>query len=284
MLLACFIKYVLAIALPSLRISPLFRIALTFVLFYAAVLSFNAVYIQSIGSGIGILSPLFTSSLIPVKPDEDSTPSGTSNGLTKEEKAALTVPNQLREILVGLLLGDLYAQKQNVNTRFHFKQGVIHKDYLMHLYELFKDFCFNAPKIFDLLADKRTAKVYSSMRFTTYTLPCFNELYELFHVDGKKVIPLNIGELLTPLGLCYWICDDGGFCKRDRALVLSTQSFTLVEVKLLAEVLTNKFGLKCAINKNNGAFIIRISAKSIPAIQTMLKDIMPPMMLYKIGL
>ncbi len=270
----------LAIALPSLRMSPL----LAFVLVGTGTLLAGVMYIQSIGSGLTSFGDLFICALIPVKSDEDPTPSEASNGLTKEEKAALTVPNQLKEILVGLLLGDLHAQKQNVNTRFHFKQGVIHKDYLMHLYELFKDFCFNAPKIFDLLADKRTAKVYSSIRFTTYTLPCFNELYELFHVGGKKVIPLNIGELLTPLGLCYWICDDGGFCKRDRALVLSTQSFTLVEVKLLSEVLTNKFGLKCSINKNNGAFIIRISAKSIPALQTMLKDIMPPMMLYKIGL
>jgi LAGLIDADG DNA endonuclease family len=66
--------------------------------------------------------------------------------------------------------------------------------------------------------------------------------------------------------------------------VLSTHSFTLAEVKLLVDVLTDKFGLKCTINKNNGAFVIRISAKSIPALQAMLKDIMPSMMLYKIGL
>ena len=29
--------------------------------------------------------------------------------------------------------------------------------------------------------------------------------------EGKKIVPLNIGELLTALGLCYWICDDGSF-------------------------------------------------------------------------
>ena len=68
-----------------------------------------------------------------------------------------------------------------------------------------------------------------------------------------------MAELLTPLGLAYWICVDGSFDKRDRALVLSTHSFTLAEVKLLVEVLTDKFGLKCTINTNNGGFIIRIS-------------------------
>ena len=51
---------VLAIALPSLRISPLLLIRIaTIALLYAAALSFNVVYIQSIGSGIGIFSGLF---------------------------------------------------------------------------------------------------------------------------------------------------------------------------------------------------------------------------------
>ena len=60
MLLACIITNVLAIALPSLRISPLLLIRIaTIALLYAAALSFNVVYIQSIGSGIGIFSGLF---------------------------------------------------------------------------------------------------------------------------------------------------------------------------------------------------------------------------------
>jgi hypothetical protein len=65
MLLACIITNVLAIALPSLRISPLLLIRIaTIALLYAAALSFNVVYIQSIGSGIGIFSGLFHVTLI----------------------------------------------------------------------------------------------------------------------------------------------------------------------------------------------------------------------------
>ena len=60
MLFACIIF--LAIALPSLRISSQTRIV-TIVLFYAAALSFNAVYIQSIGSGIEIFSELLEPTL-----------------------------------------------------------------------------------------------------------------------------------------------------------------------------------------------------------------------------
>jgi len=86
------------------------------------------------------------------------------------------------------------------------------------------------------------------------------------------------------LGLAYWICDDGTFVKKDRGVVLYTNSFSIDEVKLLVSVLTDKFNLKCTINKNNGKDIIRISSKSLPDLQNLLKNIMPPMMLHKIGL
>jgi len=65
MLFACIFANVLAIALPSLRISPLFLIRIaTIALLYAAALAFNVVYIQSIGSGIGFFSGLFHVNLI----------------------------------------------------------------------------------------------------------------------------------------------------------------------------------------------------------------------------
>ena len=45
--------------------------------------------------------------------------------LTKLERAQFEVTVNLREILVGLLLGDLCAQKlsANGNTNLHFEQG-----------------------------------------------------------------------------------------------------------------------------------------------------------------
>jgi hypothetical protein len=121
-------------------------------------------------------------------------------------------------------------------------------------------------------------------RFSTFSLPCFNELYELFYVNGKKVIPSNIAELLTPLGLAYWIADDAGFNERYRVVILNTQSFSLEEVNNLIKVLDDKFNLKATINKNKGNFVIRISAESVPVLQVLLKDIMPSPMLHKIGL
>jgi hypothetical protein len=90
---------------------------------------------------------------------------------------------QVKEILIG------YA---------HFEQGYLHKDYIYHLYDIFKSYCNSEPKTSNRLADKRTGAIYTRIQFVTVSLPCFNEFYACFYPGGKKKVPLNIGELLTP--------------------------------------------------------------------------------------
>jgi hypothetical protein len=79
--------------------------------------------------------------------------------LTKLEQSQFALTDDLKAILVGLALGDLFINKQNVNARLEFKQGLIHVDYLMEVYERFKDFCPTVPKTVNPQADKRTAAV-----------------------------------------------------------------------------------------------------------------------------
>jgi hypothetical protein len=151
------------------------------------------------------------------------------------------------------------------------------KDYIYHLYELFEPYCRSVPKITNRLPDKRTGKVYSSVRFNTYSLPCFNEFYNLFYLEGKKIIPKNMWDLMTPLSLAYWICcpntrtkflsvgDDGSVYRRDYCFALCTDSYSLTEVTLLTEVLAEKFKLKCNLYSNGNGFRIRISKTSLPS-------------------
>jgi hypothetical protein len=35
------------------------------------------------------------------------------------------------------------------------------------------------------------------------TLPCFNIFRELFYLNDKKIIPVNINDLLTPIAIAY---------------------------------------------------------------------------------
>nr|QVG61540.1 hypothetical protein [Rhizoctonia sp.] len=179
-------------------LSSLFLILLLILTFY-----YIAVFIQSIGFGNEIFSGLLISSLLPVKPGDDKP----SRKLTKEEKAALSLSEIQKEILVGLLLGELCCKKQikTWNPRLVFEQGVCHKDYVYHLYELFKDYCLSAPKMVNRPPHVRTGEFHTSVQFSTMSLPCFNGFYNLFYSGvGKKVVPSNIKELLTPLGLAFF--------------------------------------------------------------------------------
>lgn len=206
--------------------------------------------------------------------------------LTNLERAQFSLSTDLKEILVGLLLGDLCAVKQRVkgNTRLHFEQGVLHKDYLYHLYNLFETYCTTPPKTSNRLPDKRTGKIYTRIKFQTCSLPCFNELYCLFYSGGEKILPTNIAELLTPLSLAYWLCDDGTFCKSTKRVRICTESYTLMEVDLLIQTLNAKWDLYCTKVANGKGYRIVIPKKSLPVVQSLLKDLMPPMMLHKIGL
>ena len=87
-------------------------------------------------------------------------------------------------------MGDLCAQKRTINsiTCLLFEQGLVHKDYIFHLYELFESYCRSTFKISNRLPDKRTGNVYKRITFNTYSLPCFNSFYDLFYPEGKKFL------------------------------------------------------------------------------------------------
>lgn len=206
--------------------------------------------------------------------------------LTKLERAQFSLSTDLKNILVGLLLGDLCAVKQikGVNVRLHFEQGILHKDYLFHLYDLFKTYCTTAPKTSNRLPDKRTGKTYTRVKFQTCSLPCLNNFYDLFYFEGKKIIPQSIGDLLTPLGLAYWLCDDGTFVKRIDNVIICTDSYSESEVDLLMTVLSNKFGLKCRKDNYGNGFRIVIVKSSLNKLRELVQSHLPSSMLHKIGL
>ena len=67
----------------------------------------------------------------------------------KSAKFNLQLNSELEEIIIGLLLGDLFAEKRkpNSNTRLQFKQSNKNKLYIDHLYSLFKEYCNSEPKV-----------------------------------------------------------------------------------------------------------------------------------------
>jgi hypothetical protein len=80
-----------------------------------------------------------------------------------------------------------------------------HLNYFHHVLKLFEPFISKKFKAKSRsFLDKRSNITYSSINFATLTLPCFTYYRNLFYnSDNKKIVPLNINQLLTPIGLAY---------------------------------------------------------------------------------
>jgi len=206
---------------------------------------------------------------------------------TKAYKESMTLSDFLKEALIGLLLGDAHAQrsKPNHNVRLVFDQSEAeHSEYLKYLFTLFEPYVGTPPKTTDRTPDKRTGKVYNSLYFKTLAFPCFNFLVDLFYPKGVKVIPPTIGELLTPIGLAFWIIDDvpGGISHGN--LFLHTDSYTIEEVQKLITVLRTKFNLDCwETLRRPGQYAIYIPKRELHKVRKLVSQFMHPSIIYKIS-
>lgn len=93
-------------------------------------------------------------------------------------------------------------------------------------------------------------------------MPCFKDIYSIFHPNGVKIIPLNIYELLTPVALAHLIMGDGSV--RDYGLTLCTDCFSVTDTVRLMNVLIIRYGLICTLQKKrDNQYRIYISSKSM---------------------
>nr|WDS46459.1 LAGLIDADG homing endonuclease [Cyathus striatus] len=172
------------------------------------------------------------------------------------------------------------------NARLVFRQGSKNASYLLHLYGIFQEYVLTPPKV-SKVTDKNTGDLRYNLSFSTLALPCFNDLYEFFYTTGtgKKIIPKNIEDLLTPVSLAYWIMDDGSFT--GSGLKLHTNAFLIEELNLLVEAMEKNFGLIVTIQVSNREKLqntLYISKKQMPLLTELVIKYMHPSMLYKLNI
>lgn len=115
----------------------------------------------------------------------------------------MLLPPLQRGVVVGLLLSDGWLilsssrvkNSTNLNARLGLIQSIDHFKYAWAVFSLLSHFCSSYPIC---RGRTRFGKLNYSIEFFTRALPCFTELYSIFYVNGVKVIPYNIYDLLTP--------------------------------------------------------------------------------------
>ncbi len=187
------------------------------------------------------------------------------------------IPVHLHSVILGVLLsnGWLYKNKTG-KTLLALKQTNF--EYLFVVYLKLFHFCRSMPKP---VKTNINGKIFSSVMFHTRVYPCFNEWYDMFYRNGKKVVPLDLYNLLTYEALAHWIMGDG--TKSNNGLTLQTQSFTIQECVFIISILIHKFNLKCSIHLQRNQPTIYISSKSIKKIRPFILPFMCDSMVYKLG-
>ena len=126
-------------------------------------------------------------------------------------------------VMFGSLLGDGYAMKRiqqyGETVRFSFKQSTVHLEYLFYLYDfglglgpLFvRGYCSTvAPRLYKRTI-KGSDKTYYGYEFNTFSFTSLVWIYNLFYINGVKVVPASLSFYMAPLTLAIWISDDGGW-------------------------------------------------------------------------
>ncbi len=204
-----------------------------------------------------------------------------SGRFTKQDSENIKLPLYHRSVIVGLLLSDgglSFSNKTAVNALLRFSQSFAQYKYFWFVFFILSPFCSKYPYS---RTQVRKGSVNYSMELYTRTLPCFTELYHIFYINGKKVIPENIYHLLTPVSLAHLIMGDGG--AQSSGIRIGTDSFSVKECVLLINVLIIKFGIDCSIHMQKGKPRIYIPASSKKAFIQLVKPHMISSMYYKLG-
>lgn len=187
-------------------------------------------------------------------------------------------------VLVGSLLGDGFAESRSSVVRFTIHMSTRNISYLYWLHDFFsvRGYCsLIKPPIKKMIGVK--GKVYYTVKLQTYSFSSLNFLRDAFYtVDNRKVVPLFIEELLTPLALAIWIMDDGS-AHNSGGCVLSTNSFTLSDCKILQNAFFNKWGLIVSLHvQNTTQYRLYFGVKQMPFLTNLVRPYIVPTMLYKL--
>jgi hypothetical protein len=204
-------------------------------------------------------------------------------------------------VLVGCLLGDAYAVKNKKylpGKKFRFKQSGRHKSYLFFLYEFFdnRGYCTNSgPREYKTIlikAANKKPKSYYGYEFDIFTFSSLNWLYDLFYLNGIKMISSELMNFVTPMSIAFLLMDNGGWLSGSKSVRISTNKFTLQEVELLRDTFKAKFNLDCTIqlltkkggNTPKDKYSLYIKVSSLPRLRELVLPYMHSSMLYKLGL
>lgn len=192
------------------------------------------------------------------------------------------LPVYIRSIMVGLILSDAwikFSSKTSKNALLGFAQSQVNSKYFLFVFFSLNHYCSSYPLI--TVKNRSGAKIIG-LQFETRSMPCITELYSLFYSEKVKVVPENIYNMLTPVALAHLIMGDGS--KIRHGLLICTDSYKLVDVIRLMNVLMIRYRLNCTIRVHNQNYYrIYINQSSMALLVDIVSSYMHYSMVYKLN-
>ena len=187
-----------------------------------------------------------------------------------------------KEVIIGCLLGDgrLECRSKEGIARLRIHHGWRQKELVFWKYKTLKNLVSSHPRKIVCWKNPKNSEDYYSWYFHTRTIPELRELYKRFYSNGRKILPQDISDLLTPISLAVWIMDDG--CYDKGSIILNTQHLTLKENKALEKILKRKFDLNSGINKDRNHWRLRFFKSEFRKLKNLIEQFVIPSMRYKI--
>jgi hypothetical protein len=198
-------------------------------------------------------------------------------------KSTLQLTPEQREVLVGLLLGDVCLESQNRGRTYRVKveQSAEHEPYLRHLYGLFRPWVLSPP--YQRQASARNGSATTSWAFNTVSHAAFRFYAHQFYGEQGKQVPNLIHRWLTPRGLAHWFMDDGSMkSSQSKGVIFNTQGFTKPNVEQLALVLQARFALQAKARRQPDGHQIYVSGSSYERVVELIGPHLIDEMRYKL--
>ena len=209
--------------------------------------------------------------------------------LTRKElavyKETLKLSQKQRDIIVGTLLGDstIALRLGKCTKMLKFEQGQAHKEYVVHLHDIFKDWCGGPPQ--ERFIDKTRKAVW----FRTYAHDSFLFYFNAFYtvkpnaegqIRSTKFVPKTIKTILTARAIAYWFMDDGS--KHPTGFYLNSHGFSYEDHVLLQETLASVHKISTSIQKDKEKFRINVLAPSKEDFENLVRPYIHSDFLYKL--
>lgn len=200
------------------------------------------------------------------------------------------LPQNLHNILIGLMLGDghIYKSSPTSNSRFEISFGKDREIFAIWVSDLFEDYSNSGIKT--IYYDKSIFSTSFGYRFKTKSLSIFNYYHDLFYKKDNitwkyhKIVPSNIKSLMNPIVLAYLIMTDGNFDKSRNRIRIYTNSYSKLEVERLAKSIELKLDIYVGVlHDRKDQWILTIGALQLDKLRTLVKPHFESSMLYRIG-